>query len=57
MAIFILKGYLIALLPRIRNTVAILEGTYINQRKSSSIIASGSISPEGLFLLVSRTLS
>lgn len=57
MDIFIVKGYLIALLPRIQNTVAILEGTYINQRKGSSTIDSGSISPEGLFLLVSRTLS
>ena len=57
MDIFIVKGYLIALLPRIQNTVAILEGTYINQRKGSSMIASGSIRAESLFLLVSRTLS
>jgi len=57
MDIFIVKGYLIPLLPRIRNTIAILEGLSINQRKNSSRIASGSISPEGLFLLVSRTFS
>jgi len=46
---FIVKGYLIALLPRIQNTIAILEGPSINQRKGSSMIASGSITLKASF--------